>query len=148
MLTEGVIVYPEIAQVIYVLSESAVILSLSHVQVCHARIAFFEAVHGKVISLRSDKHRTSRHMALLTLVVELAYRCEHLSSVIVLRLLHLSFYYLLCRLCFLYLSLSESPVEERDAECYAHHFLVKQVLVCPRIMNIIQPLKGRKLEHR
>ena len=116
MLSEGVIVYPEIAQVIYVLSESAVILSLGHVQISDASIAFLESEHCQFISFQSDTHGSPRYLALLTLVVELAYRRKHLSSVVIFRLLHLRFHDLLSSLCLLHLSFAKAPIEEGNGE--------------------------------
>ena len=56
MLTKGIIICPEIAQVADILSQRAVILGLRRIQVSHARISFAETVHGQFISFRGDEH--------------------------------------------------------------------------------------------
>ena len=124
-LTELIVECPEIADIADVLSECAVVFCLCHVKVCYSGISFLESVHCKLVSFFCDIHCSTRYHALLALVVELAYGGEDLSSVVILMLLHLSLHDFLSSLSFLHSTLAESPVEDRNAECYSDNFLVK-----------------------
>ena len=116
VLAELVVEHPEVADIAYVLSQRAVVLSLCHVQVGYGRIALLESVHCQFVSFSRNPHRPFRYHALLPLVVELCHSGEHLPSEVVIRLLHLRSDYLLRRFRLLHLSLAQAPVEERNAE--------------------------------
>ena len=105
-----------------------VILRLCHIYIGHCRVSFLETVHRKVVSLLGHSHRLLRHETLLPLVIELADGRKHLASEIILRLLHLCPYDLLRRLSPLHLAFALAPVEDRNAEGYAHRLLIQKVL--------------------
>ena len=67
---------------------------------------------------------------MLPLAVELAYRSEYIPAVVIFRLFDLSLDDGSLGFCFLDTAFSHAPVEDRDAECYSHDFLIQKISVC------------------
>ena len=84
VLSQSVIVLPEVAHICDIFLKGSIVLRLSGIKFHHACLTATKLLHHQFVSFLGNQHRPLRYRALMSLIVELSYCRKYLTAEVIL----------------------------------------------------------------